>query len=339
MGGKSPIIKNMKCADPILSYQKGTTRLFRHYSLASPFFKALHTTVLNCGKCLFCRKKRSKELAMRCVLHASLYTQNSFLTLTYDEKKQGYHNEFNYKDIQDFKKRLRRHCQHHYGKRIQIFNVHEYGKNGKKHWHLVLFNHDFTDKKLYTTKANIPLYTSDTLSILWPHGYNTIGDVTEASAMYQAQYTQKDFKYGNANNQKKSHSKHAGIGRDYFMANYAQILGLGYIPFNGQKVPIPRYFEKLAHKHYSHYYAQENFFDNKDRKALYRPFKNEEPNIQIADLYKKYVTQKEEKIIQFSKEFNDEIEPHIFTKTKTKFQKSAENYLHDQTAKINKGKF
>lgn len=329
----------MKCADPILSYIKGTKRLFRHYSLASPFFKALHTQVFSCGKCLFCRKKKARELAMRCVLHASLSNENCFLTLTYDEKKEGYHNDFNYKDIQDFKKRLRSHIWRTEKKRAQIFNVHEYGKNGKKHYHLVVFNYQFKDRTLHTKSKGNPLFISKTLSKLWQHGLHSIGDVTEASAMYQAQYSQKDVKYGNSNNEKKAHSKHAGIGRDYFLAHYSQILRLGYVPFGQQQAPIPRYFEKLAHKHYSHYYAQENFFDTKDRKALYRPFKKEQPNKEIADLYSAYLITKEQKTIKLSEEFNAEIEPHIFTKTKTQFQQSAENYLHDLKQKTNKGNF
>lgn len=325
----------MKCADPILSYIKGSKRVFRHYSLASPFFKALHTSVFSCGQCIFCRKKKARELAMRCVLHSSLYEKNCFITLTYDETKENYHNNLQYKDIQDFKKSLRRYCDYHYNKKIQIFNVHEYGKNGKKHWHLVCFNHDFDDKEIIGQKNSIPLFSSKTLSKLWTHGYSSIGSVTEASAMYQAQYTQKDVVNGNQNNSKKAKSNHSGIGRNYFMANYKQILTLGYIPFGEQKAPIPRYFEKLAHKHYSHYYAQENFFDTKERKALYRPFKNEEPKKDLADLFITYKENKDLKIETLTEEFNNEIEPHIFTKTKTSFQQSAENYMHDLKQKTN----
>lgn len=97
----------MKCADPVLCYtdSKGNKK-YRHFSLASHIHKLSHQQVFNCGKCLFCRKKKSYELASRCVLHASLYTDNCFLTLTYDEKQKGYHNVLDYTDIQKFKKRL-----------------------------------------------------------------------------------------------------------------------------------------------------------------------------------------------------------------------------------------
>lgn len=332
---------SMKCADPVLCYTQSNIgkRKFRHFSLASDLFKSVHNQVFNCGKCIFCRKKKSFELAVRCVLHASLYDQNCFLTLTYDEKKEGYHNDFNYKDIQDFKKRLRSHAKYHDNKKIEIFNVHEYGKNGKKHWHLVVFNYDFKDKELHTTNKNIPLYTSQTLSELWPFGFNTIGDVSEGSAMYQAQYTQKDIKNGNSNNSRKSHSKHSGIGKPYFLRHFEQILTLGFIPFGGRKLPLPRAFEKIAHKHYSHYYEPSNFFDQIDRKALYRPFKQGLENKKIADLFIQYKNNKILFIEELTKDWDNVIEQHLTTKNKPDFLISAENALYDMQNKNKSEKF
>jgi len=335
----------MKCADPILCYNDGQTRKFRHFSLANSPFKLLHNQVFNCGKCIFCRKKKSYELAIRCVLHASLHPQNCFLTLTYDETKPEYHNNLQYSDIQKFKKKLRRYCEYHHNKKVQIFNVHEYGKNGKKHWHLVVFNHDFSEhppgltKSLHTTRNGNNLYTSKHLEKLWPFGFNTIGNVTEASAMYQSQYTQKDLKNGNSTNNKKSKSKHSGIGREYFLLHYEQILSLGFIPFGGKKIPIPRYFQKIAHKHYSHFYETQNFFDTSERKRLYTPFKNGMENKHIADLYIKYRDTKLIYIDQLTQEWEQSIEPYIHNKNKPDFMKSAENYYYDLNNKLTKENF
>lgn len=328
-----------KCADPKLCYTSGTSRQLRHYSLSTPFFKARAQQVFNCGTCIFCRKRNSTELAIRCVLHASLYTANSFITLTYDEKKDDYHNNLCYKDIQDFKKRLRSHCDYHHQKKIQIFNVHEYGKNGKKHWHLVVFNYDFPDKTLYTVKNGNRLYSSKELEKLWPHGFNTVGDVTEASAMYQAQYTQKDITNGNTNNSRKSKSNHSGIARDYFLRHYKQLLTLGYIPFNGRKIPLPRYFVRLAHKHYCHFYEKSAFFDTPYRKAIHRPFKPSHENLEIADLYKTFSQIKQEKIDQIALEWNEKIENDLFSSEKLDSKISEENYLHDQKNKQNTERF
>lgn len=322
----------MKCQDPILCYNDGIKKKFRHFSLSSPIFKIQSNIVFNCGQCIACRKRRAQELAMRCVLQASLSEENCFLTLTYDEKIKGYKNVLTYTHIQNFKKSLRRHCDYHLNKKIQIFNVHEYGKNGKKHWHLVVFNYDFKDKQLYTTNNQNRLYTSSTLKDLWPYGHHTIGAVSEASALYQAQYTQKDLTYGNQETT-KAHSKHAGIGKEYFLKHYEQILSLGYIPFNNKKYPIPRYFQKLAHKHYSHFYQNENFFDTPQRKKLYTPFKIAgQANKQIADLFQLYQKQRETLIQELTTEWEQNLQP--FSTEMTDFQLSAENYLYDLKNKI-----
>lgn len=328
----------MKCGDPVLVYNKARGgRIFRHFSLASKTFKAMAQTRFDCGKCLHCRKKDAHELACRCVLHASMHKRNCFLTLTYDESRPGYHNNFNPKDLKNFKTALRRRYPQ---KQIDIFRVHEYGANGKKHWHLVVFNHDFADKEVHTRKNGIPLYKSKTLSKLWKHGFASIGDVTEASAMYQAQYMEKDFKYGYVTSKKKSDSHHSGIGRPYFLKHYKQILTLGYIPINGRKLPLPRYFEKLAHKHYCHFNDRSAFGPTSTRKeALYSPFKEGEANEEISELFKEYKNQKDLKIEEWAEEFEAVISQHLTTGKDPDFLVSLQNSGHDLRNKQNKGAF
>lgn len=291
--------------------------------------------ILDCGICLHCRKKKALDLATRCVLHSSLYKQNCFLTLTYDETKEGYKNVLNYSHVQKFKKRLRRQTK----EKIQIFNVHEYGKNGKKHWHLIVFNYDFADKELYTISNDIPLYTSKKLRTLWPFGFNTIGDVSEASAMYQAQYMEKDFKHHSTHNERKSKSNHSGIGKPYFEKHYKQILQLGYIPFGGKKLSIPRYFQKLAKKHWCHFNDPSAFFDTYARKALYRPFIKTEPSIEISRLYSSYLLQKEDQIEILVEEWQDTLQQYLTTKNDPDFIKSLNNNLYDLRNKHHEEKF
>lgn len=336
----------MKCADPVLCYiGPSGKKVYRNFSFAPHVLKLAHTLVFDCGKCLHCRKKRAYELACRCVLHASLYRDNCFLTLTYDEKKEGYHNNFEYSDIQKFKKRLRKHCE---PKRIEIFNVHEYGKNGKKHWHLVVFNYSphtepdqggERDCTIHTRSNGISLYVSKTLSRLWPYGFNTVGDVSAASAMYAAQYVNKDFKNGNTHNSKKSHSKHSGIGKPYFLKHYKQILSLGYVPFDGRKLPVPRYFQRLAHKHFCHYYDRSKFFDQRERKRLYRPFRDSEASREIADLYRVFEVNKQEKIKDLEVQWRATMDQYLTTKDEPDFIKSNSNALYDLQRKITTERF
>lgn len=325
----------MKCADPILCYlnSKGN-RVLRNFSyLRSTIGGIPHDhIVFDCGKCLHCRKKKALELATRCVLHSSLYKENCFLTLTYDEKKDGYHNNFQYEDIQKFKKRLRQKVFRDFEKKIEVFNVHEYGKKGKKHWHLIVFNYRPPDARLYTTRNGIPYYISETLESLWKFGIHSIGDVTEASAMYQAQYMEKDFKHYNNANERKSHSKHSGLGRPYFEKHYRQLLSLGFIPFGGKKISLPRYFEKLAHKHFCHYYDPQKFVDTSQRKALYRPFllcECNAANKEIADLFIDYKARKNERIDVQVEEWNEVIERYLQTGDDPDFIKAASNNLYD----------
>lgn len=324
----------MKCADPILCYLSPEgKRIFRHFSWSEEIFKQhLHQQVFNCGKCLPCRKNKANELAARCLLEASLYKENCFLTLTYDEKKNGYHNELDYSDIQKFKKRFRKFVQRTTGQKIRIFNVHEYGKNEKKHWHLICFNYQFPDKELKTFRDQVPYYVSDKLTELWGHGdkyCQIIGDVSEASALYQAQYMEKDFKHGFQKSSKKSHSQHSGIGKEYFLKHYKQLLTLGFIPFSGRKIRIPRYFEKIADKHYSYFYDPSRFHNTSFRKAVYRPFKNNEQNKEIADLYLDYKTRKLQRIETLTEDWQNLITEHLTSKTDPDFIKASSNNLYD----------
>ena len=327
----------MKCADPVLMYSDHDgKRQFRHFSLTKNAYVKLNAIVLDCGKCIVCRKKRAYELACRCVLHASLYKENCFLTLTYDEKLETYHNNFEYKDIQDFKKRLRQHCWRKHAKRIEIFNVHEYGKNGKKHWHLIVFNYDPPDK--HKNPGSL-YFNSPTLLILWPYGHHSIGDVTEASAMYQASYMKKDFQYDYVTTTKKSHSKHSGLARPYFDAHYKQLLMLGYVPFGGRKLPLPRYFERLAHKHFCHFYDRSVFTDRPERRALYRPFQEGVANREIADLFISYKKQKDLMILDLEKEWNAVMLHSLTTGKDPDFIQSAKNTLYDLKNKFSRGDF
>lgn len=319
----------MICSNPTLKVSLANRTIFRSWHLASYIHKAIGMP-FNCGKCIHCRKNNSIELARRCVLHASLYQNNCFITLTYNESSIG-SNSLDYTHIQKFKKRLRKSLS---PKKIEIFNVHEYGKGGRKHWHLVIFNHDFEDKKLFTTSNGLSIYTSEILQKLWPFGHNTIGTVTEASAMYQSQYTQKDIINGNTNNAKKAKSNHSGIGRPYFLRHYKQFLQLGYIPFDGQKMPLPRYFEKLAHKHYCHFYDPSAFFDNNERKAIHRPFKIGEENKEIADLFINYKNQKDLFQQELIQKWKETLDTHIKTKRPPDFVKSGENTLYEMNKKL-----
>jgi len=334
----------MKCFNPVLCFTLDKKRIFRNWDVAknTTYLRGIKPTYLyDCGKCGYCKHKKAIELAARCSLHASVYTQNMFLTLTYDEKKEGYQNVLRYRDIQLFKKSLRATVWRNHGRRIDVFNVHEYGKNAKKHWHAIVFNYNPEDREFHTlSDAGHALYRSEILRGLWPHGFHSIGDVNEATAMYQAQYMEKDLRNGHSPTSiHRSVSRHSGLGKPYFLKHYRQILMNGFVPFGGKKLGIPRYFQKLAHKHWCHFNQKSAFFDTPERKQLYRPFKLGEENEDISQLFESYRNLKEERIMELELEFEETIRSYLSSKLVTQFEQSGSNYNYDLKHKIKQERF
>ncbi len=143
-----------------------------------------------CGQCIGCRLDKSKQWAIRCVHEASLYDNNSFITLTYNTEHLPEDRSLEVRVFQLFMKRLRKR----FGTKIRFYACGEYGdQNGRPHYHACLFNHDFQDKKLWKRgkDPSLDLYRSADLEKLWPYGYSSIGEVTFQSAAYVARYIMK----------------------------------------------------------------------------------------------------------------------------------------------------
>lgn len=128
---------------------------------------------------------------MRCMHEASLYDENSFVTLTYDGNHVPEDYSLRKRDVQLFLKRLRK--KKHEG--IRYFGAGEYGEtSGRPHYHLCLFNVGFPDRVLYAKRGEASLYISEELSRIWDQGFVTVGDVTFESAAYCARYVTKKIK-------------------------------------------------------------------------------------------------------------------------------------------------
>lgn len=173
-----------------------------------------------CGRCVGCRLKKSREWSVRCMHEASLYWNNCWLTLTLNDdylytRENPYSVQRGQKsEITRFLKRLRKK----YGEGIRYFYCAEYGETcffcnksenvcqcgfyypwrGRPHYHVCIFNHDFDDKRFYKTINYCNHYTSDALDALWTDpvtglnmGYATISDLTADSAAYTARYSMK----------------------------------------------------------------------------------------------------------------------------------------------------
>lgn len=216
----------MPCYHPVTGYR---TRAGRSETGAWPVvfsqsqgYKDL-PVVMKCGQCIGCRLDKSREWAIRCVNESSLYQNNCFITLTYNDYHVDKLHSLVPRDYVLFMKRLRKA----HGPNIRFFHCGEYGEKFQRpHHHACLFNFNFSDRKLWKIRSGVRLYTSEELSRLWTDpetercfGYSTIGDVTFESAAYVARYVTKkitgkksDAHYGDRRPEYVTMSRNPGIG-------------------------------------------------------------------------------------------------------------------------------
>ncbi|WNK13067.1 MAG: replication initiator protein [Microvirus sp.] len=152
-----------------------------------------------CGQCIGCRLQRSLHWAVRCQHEASLYQNNCFITLTYNNQHLPQGGTLIKADFQKFMKRLRK-C---YGEGIRYYMCGEYGSEySRPHYHALLFNFNFSDREYWKRSGSgEKLYVSQNLDKLWTKpetgksmGYSSIGNATFESAAYVARYiTKKKF--------------------------------------------------------------------------------------------------------------------------------------------------
>lgn len=143
-----------------------------------------------CSRCTGCKVDYSLQWAMRCMHESKMHRENCFITLTYDDQHVPQNYSVDVRDLQLFNKRLRKSLPN---KKIRFFASGEYGDQTlRPHYHSLLFNHDFPDKKLHAVRRGKRYYKSDALNALWPSGQlNEITDLTYESAAYVARYCVK----------------------------------------------------------------------------------------------------------------------------------------------------
>ena len=180
----------MPCYKPLKAYQ--------HSSGGKPIFtkprwyEDYNPLTLPCGRCIGCRLERSRQWAMRCVHESSMWHENSFITLTYNNESLPANGSLDKTHYQLFMKRLRKKFKSNENNPIRFYMCGEYGDiSNRPHYHAILFNHDFHDKSWHKTIKGNKLYVSDQLQDIWKHGHCLIGDVTFESAAYVARYLMK----------------------------------------------------------------------------------------------------------------------------------------------------
>lgn len=119
---------------------------------------------------------------------AQMHQDNCFITLTYDDEHLPEDGTLVLSDWQDFAKRTRKKYK------FRFYHCGEYGDiNGRPHYHAAIFGLDFAHDRehLRENPQGDTLYSSATLTNLWPHGLHAIGELTFSSAAYVARYIMK----------------------------------------------------------------------------------------------------------------------------------------------------
>lgn len=159
-----------------------------------------------CRKCVGCRSDNAKMWAQRAINEMQLHKDNCFITLTYNNDNPLVENDplciasLRYKHFQNFIKRLRKKLNF---PKLQYLVSGEYGpKDGRAHWHAILFGFDFADKKLVYLSKGYRHYSSDLLNKCWsiynrdthqylPIGYTDLANCDADCCNYVAQYVLK----------------------------------------------------------------------------------------------------------------------------------------------------
>ena len=265
----------MPCFSPLRGWLSAErTALGKRSVVFNPRFALRDRPVsVPCGQCIGCRLERSRKWAVRCVYEASLYEDNCFITLTYDDAHLPRDLSLNVAHFQKFMKRLRKRFVPEIPSDvvdrdewlslngIRFFHCGEYGENfGRPHYHACIFNFDFPDRKLWSVRQGVSIYTSAALAELWPFGFSTVGDVTFESAAYVARYVLKKVTGKNAPDhydfcdpitgqifsrspEYVTMSRRRGIGRGWFDKFHSEVYPSDGVLVNGHLTKPPRYYD------------------------------------------------------------------------------------------------
>lgn len=194
-----------------------------------------------CGKCNFCLQVKRGDWSFRISNEFKYADSAVFATLTYDESNQPWKDlddgntvpTLLKRDVQLFKKRLRKECAKLSQSSVRYYSVGEYGTvTSRPHYHSILFN--------------VPISVYPRIQEIWSLGNVLCGSVTPSSIHYVTKYViNRHQEYEGREPPFALMSKRPGIGARYLethskwhlegMRNYAKI--------NGYQTRLPRYYK------------------------------------------------------------------------------------------------
>lgn len=248
--------------------------------------------LVRCGRCLGCRMSDAQSWSVRIAHEASLHSESSFITLTYDDAHLPDPPSVSKRDFQLFMKRLREGL----GRPVRFFGCGEYGGAQKRpHYHLILFGCAFLEDRVVwrRTATGHYQYRSPTLERFWTFGLCEFGSVTPQSGGYVARYALKksldpdsfvrlDARTGEFYNVEPEFllmSRRPGIGSGWWDRFASDVFPSDFIVLDGKKVPVPRYYtRKLEESESDRVFSSRSLAVSAKRKARARS----DPNMTTA---------------------------------------------------------
>lgn len=294
----------MACYKPLKGYVKASGGITFRRNESTGFFMQVP-----CGRCIGCRLDYARDWAVRCWHESSLYDDNCFITLTYEEDPITLQK----KDFQNFMKRLRKEYA---PRKIRFFHCGEYGstcsehrvKNcavcgpiHRPHYHAVLFNLDFEDKEFYMDRNGYPVWTSEKLTDIWSHGKTEVGTVTFESAGYTARYMTKKINGEKAQDHYRrlvvqtgelfpvlpeytTMSRRPGIGLRWIERYWRDVYPCDFVVLNGGvKVGVPRYYDNWLLKNHPEMYER---IKRKRIRSMLQSVDNTDERLEVREVVK-----------------------------------------------------
>ena len=229
-----------------------------------------------CGQCIGCRLARVMSWSVRMMHEAKTHSENSFITLTYDNNHLPDDLSIHIEHVQKFFKDLRYKIK---PKKIRYFLSGEYGaideikdpaekikyisrygssKLGRPHYHAIVFGYWPSDSKALPSKNDYTWYESRELQSIWKNGFVTVGEVTDESAAYTARYTIKKlnassecdarFHYKGRKREFAVMSRRPGIGQMFYEKYKTELQNNYSVVQRGHEKALPRYYKQQFEK-------------------------------------------------------------------------------------------
>lgn len=193
-----------------------------------------------------------------------MHPNNSFVTLTYDDKHFPADGSVSKRVLQLFMKRLRKAYS---DKKVRFFAAAEYTPiNNRPHYHLLLFNQKFEDQIIHNyNRQKQPIYKSKILQLIWPYGFSTTAEVNYQTARYCAQYSLKkvtgDYAPEHYTWPHPLHgyqiqvqpefalmSRRPGLGSAWYDKFKSDCYPSDFLVVDGKKHPVPTYYDNKLKK-------------------------------------------------------------------------------------------